>query len=121
MVRSLAVLRVQTEVGGFARYEADYYFRRSEDFGPIPGNPWFICTLWAAQWYIAQAKSRQELTTALELLLWSASRAMPSGVLAEQLDPHTGASISVAPLTWSHAEFIATTLDYLEKYRALAN
>lgn len=112
-------LWVQTQVGGFARYEADYYFRRSEDFGPIPGNPWFICTLWAAQWYIAQAATRQELTTGLELLLWAATRALPSGILAEQLHPHTGEPLSVAPLTWSHAEFIATTLDYLERLRSL--
>jgi GH15 family glucan-1,4-alpha-glucosidase len=112
-------LWVQTEVGGFARYEADYYFRRSDDFNRIPGNPWFICTLWAAQWCIAQAKSRQELTTALELLLWAATRAMPSGILGEQLHPHTGEPLSVAPLTWSHAEFISTTLDYLERLRSL--
>lgn len=112
-------LWVQTEVGGFARYEADYYFRRSEDFGPIPGNPWFICTLWTAQWYIAHAATRHELTTALELLLWAATRALPSGILAEQLHPHTGEPLSVAPLTWSHAEFISTTLDYLDRFRSL--
>src|SRR5207244_4313847 len=32
--------------------------------------------------------------------------------IAEQLDPHTGAPLSVSPLTWSHAEFIATVDDY---------
>jgi hypothetical protein len=33
---------------------------------------------------------------------------LPSGVLAEQLNPLTGESISVSPLTWSHATYIAT-------------
>jgi GH15 family glucan-1,4-alpha-glucosidase len=112
-------LWVQTEIGGFARYEADYYFRRSDDFDRIPGNPWFICTLWAAQWYIAHAESRKDLATALELIMWAATRAMPSGILPEQLDPHTGEPLSVAPLTWSHAEFVATTLDYLDRLRLL--
>jgi len=119
MRQVISRLWVKTEVGGIARYEADYYFRRSEDFGPVPGNPWFICTLWAAQWYIAHAATRQELATALELLLWAATHALPSGILAEQVHPNTGEPLSVAPLTWSHAEFIATTLEYLERLRAL--
>ena len=28
------------------------------------GNPWFICTLWLAQWYIALAKGDEELAIA---------------------------------------------------------
>ncbi|HXG22968.1 MAG TPA: glycoside hydrolase family 15 protein, partial [Chthonomonadales bacterium] len=112
-------LWVQTEVGGIARYEGDFYFRRSGDIARVPGNPWFICTLWAAQWYIAQARTRKDLTTALELLLWAARRALPTGILPEQLHPETGEPLSVAPLTWSHAEFVITTLDYLEQWSRL--
>lgn len=112
-------LWVQTEVGGIARYEGDYYFRRSGDIARVPGNPWFICTLWAAQWYIAQARTRKDLTTALELLLWAARRALPTGILPEQLHPETGEPLSVAPLTWSHAEFVTTTLDYLKRWSQL--
>jgi hypothetical protein len=33
---------------------------------------------------------------------------LPSGVLAEQLNPITGEPLSVSPLTWSHATYIAT-------------
>ena len=41
-------LWVKTEVGGVARYENDYYHRVSQDIENVPGNPWFICTLWLA-------------------------------------------------------------------------
>jgi len=91
-------LWVQTDVGGFARYEGDYYFRRSGDLERIPGNPWFICTLWAAQWYIARAKIKQDLTTALELMQWAALRAMESGILPEQASPRIGRADFSRPL-----------------------
>src|SRR5262249_6644093 len=108
-------LWIKTDVGGVARYENDYYFQRSEDIERIPGNPWIICTMWAAQWHIAKAVCERDLAPALELLLWACTHALPSGVLPEQLDPHTGAPLSVAPLTWSHGEFLTTVLDYLDK------
>ncbi len=41
-------LWVKTRVGGLARYENDYYHRVSNDIAAVPGNPWFICTLWLA-------------------------------------------------------------------------
>jgi GH15 family glucan-1,4-alpha-glucosidase len=112
-------LWVQTDVGGMARYEGDYYFRRSGDLERIPGNPWFICTLWAAQWYIARAKSKAEMTTALDLMHWAARRGMETGILPEQLHPESGEPISVAPLTWSHAEFVSTCLNYKERVKEL--
>ena len=108
-------LWVKTEIGGIARYENDYYFRRVDDRERVPGNPWAICTLWAAQWYIARAHAPRDLTTALELILWASQRALPSGVLPEQVHPETGEPLSVAPLTWSHAEYVATVLDYLDR------
>jgi GH15 family glucan-1,4-alpha-glucosidase len=37
---------------------------------------------------------------------------LPGGLLSEQLDPNTGAPLSVSPLTWSHAEFIVTVDEY---------
>ena len=83
-------LWVQTTVGGLARYQNDTYFQVSHDVGKVPGNPWFICTLWLAQWYIATAATLDELAPALELLQWVASRALPSGVLAEQVHPLHG-------------------------------
>lgn len=112
-------LWVKTSVGGMARYFRDYYFCRSEQFDRIPGNPWVICTLWLAQWYIRTAKTTADLEPALQLLHWTVDRALPSGVLAEQFHPETGELLSVAPLTWSHATFVWTVLDYLERYAAI--
>ena len=112
-------LRVQTEVGGQARYENDYYFRRSDDIGRVPGNPWIICTLWRAQYHIATAHTAQDLEPALSLLLWATEHAAQSGILPEQLHPFTGEHLSVSPLTWSHAEFVATVLQYLDKLQCL--
>jgi len=37
-----------------------------------------------------------------EILEWVAEHALPSSVLAEQLDPYTCTPRMVAPLTWSH-------------------
>ena len=45
--------------------------------------------------------------------------ALPSGVLAEQLNPLTGEPVSVGPLTWSHSTFVATVANYLKKLREL--
>jgi GH15 family glucan-1,4-alpha-glucosidase len=81
----------------------------------VPGNPWFICTLWLAQWYIAKAESPEDLQEAVSILEWVASRALPSGVLAEQVHPFTNQPLSVSPLTWSHAAFVATVLEYVNK------
>ena len=41
--------------------------------------------------------------------------ALPSGVLAEQVHPVTGKPISVSPLTWSHATFVALTQHILHR------
>ncbi len=108
-------LWVKTEVGGLARYENDYYHQVSHDLQQCPGNPWIICTLWLARWTIARARSQEDLQPALDLLKWAARRALPSGVLAEQVDPYTGAPLSVSPLTWSHGEVVQTVVEYLDK------
>ena len=108
-------LWVKTEVGGIARYEGDSYHQVSDRLRDIPGNPWFICTLWLAQWYIAKARSFEELQEALPILEWVASRALPSGVLPEQVHPFTDQPLSVSPLTWSHATFVATIHEYVNK------
>ncbi len=113
-------LWVKTQVGGLARYEADHYQRRSEDLHAVPGNPWFICTLWIAQWHIDRATTLQELSAALPILQWTARHALPSGVLAEQVHPTTNAPLSVSPLTWSHGTVVATVRAYLDKRASLA-
>jgi glucoamylase len=106
-------------VGGLARYEADGYMRVSDDVEKVPGNPWFICTLWLAEYRIASARRLEDLERALEILEWVVERTLPSGVLAEQVDPLTGAPVSVSPLTWSHSTVVATVIAYLRKLEAL--
>jgi GH15 family glucan-1,4-alpha-glucosidase len=108
-------LWVKTDVGGMARYENDYYHQVSQDIEGVPGNPWFICTLWQAQWHVARAQGADELAPALDLLNWVADRALVSGVLAEQVNPYTNEPLSVSPLTWSHATVVATVLEYLDR------
>jgi GH15 family glucan-1,4-alpha-glucosidase len=114
-------LHVKTSVGGYARYENDYYHQVSQDVANVAGNPWFICSCWAAQHAIAKACSPDELHDALPMLQWVVEHALPSGILAEQVDPYTDAPLSVSPLTWSHAEFIATVRWYAGKHQRLTN
>jgi len=109
-------LTVKTSVGGVARYEDDYYHQVTDDVANVPGNPWFICTLWMADYAIERAQTADELAAVVPRLQWVADRALPSGVLAEQVHPHTNEPLSVSPLTWSHATFVAT----VDRYRAKA-
>jgi GH15 family glucan-1,4-alpha-glucosidase len=97
-----------------ARYEDDYYHQVSRDLANIAGNPWFICTLWLADWHAATAKTPEELGKAKNLLEWVSAHALPSGVLAEQVNPYTGEPMSVSPLTWSHAAFVESVNQYLD-------
>ncbi len=123
VVRTMQLVRdrlwVSTDVGGVARYTNDYYFKKSDDVERVPGNPWIICTLWVARWYAAKARTADELKVALSILEWVRSHAMPGGHLPEQLHPYSGQPLSVAPLTWSHAEVISTVLEFLAKAEEL--
>jgi glucoamylase len=110
-------LWVKTPIGGMARYENDNYYCIISDLSLAQGNPWFISTLWLAQYRIAHATTLDELHQAIPLLDWAQSHALPSGVMAEQLDPFTGEPLSASPLTWSHAEYVMTVHRYLGKYR----
>ena len=67
-----------------------------------------------------KATTVDQLKEAVPLLEWVADRALASGVLAEQVHPHTNEPLSVSPLTWSHATYVQTVLDYLEKRGSLA-
>ena len=106
--------------GGIARYTDDYYFKVDPDTRKVPGNPWFICTLWLAEWYILTAKSPADLKAARDIITWAVAHQLPGGLLSEQLDPHTGAPLSVSPLTWSHAEFIVAVDEYCRASDRLA-
>lgn len=98
--------------GGLARYENDFYYRQE---GRINSNPWLICTLWLAKWYIAKAKEIKDLEKALGLINWAADNSLETGIMPEQIDSLTGEPLSVAPLTWSHAEFVDTIIRYQKK------
>ena len=112
-------LWVKTNVGGIARYENDTYQQVSPDKAQVPGNPWFVCTMWLARWQIAVANSLAELKPALDFLQWAADHALPSGVLAEQVHPFTNEPLSVSPLTWSHAEVVSTVVAYVARLHEL--
>jgi glucoamylase len=112
-------LRVDTEVGGIARYEGDGYHRISEETERVPGNPWILCTLWLAEHVIARAKTAEELQPALDLVRWARSKATRSLVLPEQMNPYDGQALSVAPLTWSHAQLVSVVRGYVDALRAL--
>ena len=114
-----ARLVLKSAVGGAARYENDYYHQVSHDLANVPGNPWFICACWLAEYHIARATTLEELHQALGWLEWVRAHALPSGVLAEQVDPYSGAPLSVSPLTWSHAEYVAAVRWYAGKHRRL--
>lgn len=111
-------LWVASGVGGLARYENDEYQRKSKD---ATGNSWFISTLWLARWHIAHAKSMLQLKDGMDLLSWAARYSLSSGVMPEQIHPFTGEPVSVSPLVWSHAEFVISVCEYLEKHREISN
>lgn len=111
MVASVNTLKArlampQADVLGIARYENDYYNRVSQE---TPGNPWFITTLWLAQYYL-ETNQAEAATTLIE---WCRSYMMQTGVLPEQINPYTKQYVSVAPLCWSQAEYVSTLLDYI--------
>ncbi|MFC1591626.1 glycoside hydrolase family 15 protein [Thermodesulfobacteriota bacterium] len=112
-------LWLNTPVEGCARYQGDVYQRAEDSPQDIPGNPWFISTLWLAEYFIDQAENQQQLKAALPYIEWCVKNALPSGVLAEQVHPVNGSPLCVSPLTWSHSAFVWTVLKYTEKYNAL--
>ncbi len=112
-------LWVPGEIGGLARYTNDHYQREfdGQRHPEIPGNPWIITTLWYAQWLIEVSERPEDCAEVAKLLNWVADRANPAGILPEQVDPFDGRPLSVAPLTWSHAEYVLTLLQYQEKVK----
>lgn len=91
---------------GVPRYEHDQY----NIVDPASqGNPWFITTLWVAQYYI----EINHAPKAAKYLKWVVNKAMTSGVISEQMNPYTNSflSVSVAPLAWSQAELLNTYID----------
>jgi GH15 family glucan-1,4-alpha-glucosidase len=90
--------------GGSPRYEFDHYF---ESNPAHKGNPWFVATLWLSQFYLRN----KQLDKARHYVDWTIAHMLPSGTLAEQINPNTGEPVGVNPLVWSHAELVNTILD----------
>jgi len=105
-----------TALSGLPRYENDRYYRVDEK---TPGNPWIVTTMWFAQYHLMRAQNENDLAAAKHWIAWAAEHALPSGVMSEQLHPHTGELLSAAPLVWSHAEFVITVTRYLQKLEEL--
>jgi GH15 family glucan-1,4-alpha-glucosidase len=93
---------------GLPRYENDTYQRVRPD---SIGNTWFITSLWAAQY----ANEIGDTALATDITDWVRSMADDSGMLAEQLNPYDNTPVSVSPLVWSHAEYMATLLDISDR------
>lgn len=91
---------------GLPRYEGDDYLRRDD----APSNRWHITTLWYAQYCIETG----DIARAKTILSWVADHSLKSGTLSEQVAPD-GELVSVAPLVWSHAEYITTVLDLMNE------
>lgn len=89
---------------GLPRYENDYYQRTHSE---VTGNWWFIASMWMAQYFLETDNQPR----AMEILAWVRDSATTTGILSEQMDPVTRESVSVAPLTWSQAEYVSTLLD----------
>ncbi|MEP7103188.1 MAG: glycoside hydrolase family 15 protein [Candidatus Dojkabacteria bacterium] len=104
-------------IGGYPRYENDIYFK-NEDTGN--GNPWVLTTLWMGQAEIKLAKNLDELKQTKMYLNWAFNHASQGGMLSEQLNANTGEQLSATPLTWSHAEYVVTVVEYLRKYEELS-
>lgn len=111
-------LRVDAKSTGYMRYENDTYYTLQDTGTP---NPWVITTLWMAQYAISAAQTLEGLKQAYAILEWTCSHATRSGVLAEQMHPHTGEHLSTAPLIWSHAEFVITVDEYIKKHTELSS
>lgn len=97
------VLLDKSPSGGVPRYEDDNYFKSDPAY---KGNPWFVTTLWLAQYYASIGQSDKTK----QYIDWTLKHATESGLLSEQVNPETGFIVSVTPLVWSHAELINTLL-----------
>ncbi len=86
------------------RYAHDAYYVAD---GSLQGNPWFITCLWQTEFDIAAGN----IARATQTIDWVKDRMLPTGVLSEQINEFDNKLLSVAPLTWSQAEFMTSILD----------
>lgn len=114
MARSVAAVEEtfgSKEAIGLPRYQNDTYCRVDPSTN---GNWWVITTLWMAQYYLEIGNADE----ARRILAWVKDHSGTTGILPEQLNPIDERFVSVAPLTWSHAEYVATLLDTITEEKA---
>jgi len=109
-----ASLWKRSPIGGMARYEGDAYYKVDDE-----PNPWIITTLWHTAYKIRSAKTNEDLQEVRNIFQWVVDRALPSGILPEQVHPKTGAPLSATPLVWSHSEYVRAVIEYMEKLEEL--
>ena len=93
---------------GLPRYPGDNYLLTAHDY---PGNPWFICSFWLAQYYLAHHKR----PAAERLLAMAEAHMTSSSLMSEQIDAASSEPVGVSPLVWSHAEYLQTVLAMYNK------
>jgi GH15 family glucan-1,4-alpha-glucosidase len=98
------ILLDKSPSGGCPRYEYDHYFESDPAY---VGNPWFVTTLWLAQYYVRAG----QVDKARHYVEWTTQHTLQSGMLSEQINPSDSTPLSVTPLVWSHAELVNTLLD----------
>lgn len=98
------VFHVDDDKPGVPRYEHDNYRRVSEG---ILGNWWFITSLWLAQY----SNEVNDTEQAENILRWVEDLMGDHTQMAEQINPFDSSQVSISPLIWSHAEYMATVLD----------
>ncbi len=108
-------LRLHTGIDGVPRYEGDRYYMQVDG----TPNPWYITTLWLAQYYAKAATKPEDLETVRYWINWVIIHSPLSKVLSEQLHPFTGEQLSATPLTWSHGEYIRTIIAYYEALKRM--
>lgn len=91
---------------GIPRFEYDVYYRFTDDY---EANIWPITSLWRAEFLLARGEKAEAET----IIDWVAERSSQTGILPEQIDPRNLEWRSVAPLTWSQAEFVSALLDFI--------
>lgn len=108
-------LKNPSELGGYIRYEHDNYFKSTQF-----SNSWFIITMWEAQRILHRpVLSDRDIEYVRSIFDWVEKYQFSSGVLAEQIHPLTGASLSATPLVWSHSVFVETVLMYVAKLKEI--
>ncbi|HEX5368122.1 MAG TPA: glycoside hydrolase family 15 protein [Dehalococcoidia bacterium] len=115
MEEAESALRVHGEHGGYARFVGDGYQLRESALGmKVSGNPWPLCALWLAQYRLQRVTTRKDLDGPLQILSQVARSALPSGLIAEQIDPSSGEPAGATPLVWAHGTVILTVLEFLD-------